>query len=208
MICNPDYFLLDTPSDAEGKKTPVNLANLFPTPQPVFLEIGCGKGEFISTYSVKHPECNLLGLEAAPKRIVNTLKKLCPDKHPNVRLMRLFVDESISSIFPPESISGVFIQHPDPWPKRKHHRRRLIQESFLSALASILKPGAQVQVSTDHSGYAAWILEEFLASPCFISVYDDPLRIQSTFEDHITTWFEAEQRRQGFDPQFMLFKRI
>lgn len=208
MIADRDFFVIDPEKDAEGKIIPLKLNELFPAPQPVFLEIGSGKGEFISSYAAMHPEYNLLGLEAADKRIINILKKLSPLKHPNVRLMRLFVDPSLSSIFAPESISGVFIQHPDPWPKRKHHRRRLIQEDFLSALAHILVPGAQVQVSTDHAGYAAWILEEFLASPCFISVYDDPLRHQSTFEDHITTWFEAEQRRQGFDPQFMLFKRI
>jgi len=208
MISDRDYFQIDTPKDESGKQQMLALDMLFPQNQPVFLEIGCGKGEFISTYSVQNPAFNILGLETASKRINNTLKKLSPDKHPNVRLLRLFVDASINIIFPPDSISGVFIQHPDPWPKRKHHRRRLIQQDFLNSLAQILKPDAQIQVSTDHTGYAAWILEEFLANPCYISVFDDPLRQQSTFEDHITTWFEAEQRRQGFDPQFMLFKRI
>jgi len=208
MISDRDYFQIDTPKDESGKPQMLALDMLFPQNQPVFLEIGCGKGEFISTYSVQNPAFNILGLETASKRINNTLKKLSPDKHPNVRLLRLFVDASINIIFPPDSISGVFIQHPDPWPKRKHHRRRLIQQDFLNSLAQILKPDAQIQVSTDHTGYAAWILEEFLANPCYISVFDDPLRQQSTFEDHITTWFEAEQRRQGFDPQFMLFKRI
>ena len=200
--------MIECSKDAEGNYLPLELSGLFPKTQPLFIEIGSGKGEFISAYSRMHPEYNFLGLEAADKRIINTLKKLSPDANPNVRLMRLFVNESISQIFAPESISGVFIQHPDPWPKRKHHRRRLIQESFLNALATILKPEAQVQVSTDHAEYASWILEEFLANPCYLSVYEDPLRMQSTFEDHITTWFESEQRRQGFDPHFMLFKRI
>lgn len=208
MITDRDYFVIEPVKNAEGKFQELSVNDLFPAFQPIFLEIGSGKGEFISTYSVMHPEVNLLGLEAADKRIINTLKKLSPEKHPNVRLMRLFVDAEIDTIFPAESISGVFIQHPDPWPKRKHHRRRLIQDEFLNSLARILKPDAQVQVSTDHAGYASWILEEFLANPCFISVLDDPLRQQSTFDDHIVTWFEAEQRRQGFDPQFMLFKRI
>lgn len=208
MISDLDFFLLESPKDAEGKLQPLDLQAAFPNQQPLFIEIGSGKGEFISAYSRKHQEYNLIGLEAAHKRIMNTLKKLTPQQNPNVRLMRLLVDASIKDLFPAESIQGVFIQHPDPWPKRKHHRRRLIQEDFLNALAHILMPDAQVQISTDHAGYANWILEEFLASPCFVSVYDDPLRHHTTFEDHITTWFEAEQRRQGFDPQFMLFKRI
>ncbi|MDD4309811.1 MAG: tRNA (guanosine(46)-N7)-methyltransferase TrmB [Candidatus Cloacimonetes bacterium] len=208
MVCDRNFFVVDCPKDDNGNYISIDIASIFPLSQDLFLEIGSGKGEFISAYGQKYPSYNLLGLEAADKRIVNTLKKLSPEKHPNVRLMRMYVDESIGNIFPAESVSGVFIQHPDPWPKRKHHRRRLIQPAFLNSLARILKPDAQVQISTDHSGYAAWILEEFLASPCFVSVYNDPVRIHSTFEDHITTWFEAEQRRQGFDPQFMLFKRI
>ncbi len=208
MISDRDFFLIGEKRDSEGNLIPLEISSIFPKQQPLFVEIGSGKGEFISAYSRLHPEYNFLGLEAADKRIINTLKKLNPEANPNVRLMRLFVNETISKLFAPESVSGVFIQHPDPWPKRKHHRRRLIQEEFLNALAVILKPEAQVQVSTDHAEYASWILEEFLANPCYLSVYEDPLRMQSTFEDHITTWFESEQRKQGFDPHFMLFKRI
>jgi len=208
MISDKDFFLIPAPQNTEGEAIAMNTTSLFPIQQPLYLEIGSGKGEFISAYSVKHPEYNILGIEAAHKRIDNILKKINPGTHPNVRLMRLFVDAGISKLFPPDYVSGVFIQHPDPWPKRKHHRRRLIQAEFLNALAHIMKPDALVQVSTDHVGYANWMLEEFVASPFFASVFDDPLRTQSTFEDHITTWFEAEQRRQGFDPHFMLFKRI
>lgn len=208
MISDRNYFLIDTPGNPDTNPDEVNIIGHFPTLQPLYLEIGSGKGEFISAYAVKHPDYNIIGMEAAHKRIDNILKKISPITHPNVRLMRLLVDAGISKLFAPESVSGVFIQHPDPWPKRKHHRRRLIQADFLNALAHIMKPDALVQISTDHVGYANWILEEFIASPCFVSVYDDPLRTQSTFEDHITTWFEAEQRRQGFDPHFMLFKRI
>lgn len=208
MISDRDYFVIPVEKDSAGKPLPIDPEKFFPTIQPLYLEIGFGKGEFISSYSQLHPEINFLGIEAADKRIVNTLKKLSPEKNPNVRLMKLFADPSLSTILPPRSISGVFIQHPDPWPKRKHHRRRLIQREFLDALVSIMKPDAELQISTDHQEYAAWILEEFIAHPGFISVFDDLLRHNSPFENHITTWYEAEQRRHGFNPQFMLFKRI
>ncbi len=208
MISDRDFFVIEPTRDSEGKLQLLQPEDVFPIAQPLYLEIGCGKGEFISRYSIVHPEINILGLEAADKRIINTLKKLDPHKNPNVRLMRLFVDSSLSELIPPRSVAGIFIQHPDPWPKRKHHRRRLIQREFLDALVSIMMPDAEVQISTDHSGYAAWILEEFVAHPGFVSVFDDLLRHNSPFEQHITTWFEAEQRRLGFNPQFMLFKRI
>ncbi len=208
MLSDRGFFVLEVPRDDSGSLCKVDLDSLFPDQKPLFLEIGSGKGEFISSYSMLHPEINMLGMEAADKRINNCLKKLNPATNPNVRLMRLHVDHTLCELFPPESIAGVFIQHPDPWPKRKHHRRRLIQEDFLNCLARIMLPEAQVQISTDHAGYAAWILEEFLDNPNFVSLYEDHLLQQSTFDNHITTWFEAEQRRLGFDPKFMLFKRI
>jgi hypothetical protein len=103
-------------------------------------------------------------------------------------------------MFQSSSVSGVFIQHPDPWPKRKHHRRRLIQQNFLDSLASILIPNAKVQVSTDHSDYAAWIVEEFLQNPNFTSLQDDPIQLHPNLDEHIVTWFEEEQRRHGYHP--------
>ncbi len=208
MLSDRNYFVLETKRDPDGNLEPLAVDQLFPIPQPLLLEIGCGKGEFISGFSKLHPEVNMLGLEAADKRINNTLKKLDPVINSNVRLLRLYVDSTLSRLLPAESVSGVFIQHPDPWPKRKHHRRRLIQPDFLEALAHIMKPEAQVQISTDHAGYAAWIVEEFIASPAFLPVYEEALMQHSTFDNHITTWFEAEQRRLGYDPKFMLFKRI
>ncbi|HQO47375.1 MAG TPA: tRNA (guanosine(46)-N7)-methyltransferase TrmB [Candidatus Cloacimonas sp.] len=208
MISDRDFFVIKPRINEQGKFLCLNPVDIFPDSNPLYLEIGCGKGEFISHYSIIHPEYNYIGLESAEKRINNTLKKLTPEQNPNVRLMRLYVDDSICQLFPAESVSGVFIQYPDPWPKRKHHRRRLIQKDFLSSLAIILKPLAQVQITTDNSDYASWILDEFLAHPSFISVYEELLLKQSPFDEHITTWYESEQKRQGFEPQYMLFKRI
>jgi len=208
MISDRDFFVLKLQVNDQGKYLCLNPNNLFPNSHPLFLEIGCGKGEFISRYPILHPEYNFIGLESSDKRINNTLKKLNPEQNSNVRLLRYYVDSTIAQLFPAESVSGIFIQYPDPWPKRKHHRRRLIQQDFLSSLAIILKPMAQIQITTDNSDYASWIVEEFLAHPSFISVFENQLLNQSPFQEHITTWYEAEQKRQGFEPQYMLFKRI
>jgi tRNA (guanine-N7-)-methyltransferase len=208
MISDRNFFVIKPQINEQGKFISLNPVDLFHNSHSLYLEIGCGKGEFIARYSILHPEYNYIGLEAAEKRINNTLKKLTREQNPNVRLMRLYVDNSICQLFPAESVSGVFIQYPDPWPKRKHHRRRLIQQEFLTSLAMILKPLAQVQITTDNSDYATWILDEFLAHPSFISVYEELMLKESPFEEHIPTWYESEQRRQGFEPQYMLFKRI
>ncbi|MCD8479157.1 MAG: tRNA (guanosine(46)-N7)-methyltransferase TrmB [Candidatus Cloacimonetes bacterium] len=158
MIEDRDFFVLEPAADSV-------LNDIFDEPKPLYVEIGSGKGEFISRYPKSHLNWNFIGLEMSEKRIRNCLKKLSVEQNPNVRLVRKFVDVGIKDLFRSQSVSGVFIQHPDPWPKRKHHRRRLIQQDFLDALAEILIPEATVQVSTDHSDYAAWIVEEFLNNP-------------------------------------------
>lgn len=201
MIEDRDFFVLEPAADSV-------LNDIFDEPKPLYVEIGSGKGEFISRYPKSHLNWNFIGLEMSEKRIRNCLKKLSVEQNPNVRLVRKFVDVGIKDLFRSQSVSGVFIQHPDPWPKRKHHRRRLIQQDFLDALAEILIPEATVQVSTDHSDYAAWIVEEFLNNPHYVSLQDDPIQMHPNLDEHIVTWFEEEQRRGGFDPHFMLFKRI
>lgn len=201
MIEDQDFFVIQPAEDAI-------LNDIFTDAKPLYIEIGSGKGEFISRYPISHPNWNFIGLEMSGKRIYNCLKKLSPQRNPNVRLVHKHVDAGIKNLFRSQSVQGVFIQHPDPWPKRKHHRRRLIQQDFLDALAEIMVPGAQVQVSTDHSEYAAWIVEEFLSNPHFVSLQDDPIQMHPNLDEHIATWFEEAQKRDGYMPHFMLFKRI
>nr|MDK2850557.1 tRNA (guanine-N7-)-methyltransferase [Candidatus Cloacimonadota bacterium] len=201
MINDRDFFVIEPAEDAL-------LNDIFDNNHDLYLEIGSGKGEFISRYPISHPEWNFIGFEMSEKRIRNCLRKLNVEKNQNVRLIQRFVDARIASWFTKASISGVFIQHPDPWPKRRHHRRRLIQQDFLDALAEVLKHGAQVQISTDHEEYANWILEEFLQNSNFTSLQDDPIQMHPNLDEHIVTWFEEVQKRQGFNPHFMLFERI
>jgi len=202
MLSDAPYFLLDTAEE------PIDPIKVFGNDNPLYIEVGSGKGEFISGYPLYHPEWNFIGFEVRGKRIHNCLKKLSPDKHPNVRLVERLVDSRIIEILRAESISGAFIQHPDPWPKKKHHKRRLIQQEFLKSLSQILLPGAFVQVSTDHEEYANWIVDEFLQSPFFQSIYDDPLQEQPILDEHVVTWFEREQLRMGYKPNYMLFRKI
>ncbi|MDP2173405.1 MAG: tRNA (guanosine(46)-N7)-methyltransferase TrmB [Candidatus Cloacimonadaceae bacterium] len=202
MLSDRTFFEL------EAKETHLCFASIFGNDNPVYIEIGSGKGEFISQYPRLHPEWNFLGFEVRGKRINNILKKLDPKLNANVRIIRQLIDSAITKIIPPESVHGVFVQHPDPWPKKKHHKRRLIQQDFLDALASILISGAQVQVSTDHDEYANWIAEEFCLNPNFLCLHDQPIQSTPSLDIHIVTWFEQEQKRLGFEPNFMLFQKI
>ncbi|MBW6514116.1 MAG: tRNA (guanosine(46)-N7)-methyltransferase TrmB [Candidatus Syntrophosphaera sp.] len=202
MLEDRDFFVTDSPEAI------LDPQDLFGNSHPLFIEIGSGKGEFISQYSILHPDWNFLGFEAAEKRIRNILKKISPERHPNVRIVRLRVDANIAQVLAPESVQGVFIQHPDPWPKKRHHKRRLFQQDFLNALAAVMRLDSEVHVSTDHEEYANWIAEEFAHNPNFISMLDQVIQTDPSLDDHVSTWYELEQKRLGFTPNFMLFKKI
>ncbi len=185
----------------------LDFETLFQNSNPVYLEIGSGKGEFISEYSLLHPEWNFIGFELKQKRIDITLRKLDISKHKNVRLASFMIDSAIEKIIPVDSVTGIFIQHPDPWPKRKHFKRRLVQQDFLDALSKIIKPGGFIQVSTDHENYAQWIWKEFSIRKDFSPAVAKGISLMPLLDEHIITYYEREQRRLGFEPKHMLFEK-
>lgn len=186
---------------------PLDFIELFGNNNPVLIEIGSGKGEFISEYALLHPNQNFIGFELKQKRIDIILRKLDLNKHQNVKLATFMIDAKIESFITPNSVDGVFIQHPDPWPKRKHFKRRLVQQSLLDALAKIVKPQGFIQVSTDHNEYAHWIWKEFAKRQDFKPVISDGISEKPLLDEHIITYYEREQRRLGFEPKHMLFEK-
>ena len=189
------------------KEKQLDFREIFGNDNPIHLEIGSGRGEFISLKSLLLWNKNFLGIELKDKRIEDTLKKLDLEKHKNVRLMRLFVDENITKVIPTESIEHIYIIHPDPWPKRKHHKNRLIQNDFIDALYKILKIKGILEINTDHEEYALWILNIFRQRDDFKIFYEDGFTTIPP-EGHIVTHFEAKKRKEGFEPFFMKFKKI
>ena len=180
---------------------------IFRNENPVHLEIGSGRGEFISMKSLVLWNKNFLGMEFKDKRIDDTLKKLDSEHHRNVRLIRLLVDEKITNWIPENSIERIYINHPDPWPKKKHHKNRLIQNDFLDALYKILKLKGVIEINTDHQEYAEWIVSLFDRRDDYDIMYEKGFsRIPA--EGHIVTHFEEKKRREGFEPLFMRFKKV
>lgn len=187
---------------------PLNFSELFQNNYPVFIEIGSGKGEFIAEYALLHPTHNIIGFELKQKRVDIILRKLDLAKHNNVKLATFMIDAKIEQFISSNTIDGVFIQHPDPWPKRKHFKRRLIQQSLLDALNKIIKPKGFIQVSTDHSEYAHWIWKEFAKRNDFVPINSTGISDKPLLDEHIVTYYEREQRRLGFEPKHMLFEKV
>ena len=202
MTDKEDFFCI---SIVENQQ--LNFADIFKNSNPVVLEIGSGKGEFIATYSALNPHLNFLAVELKSKRIITTLKKLDIVKNCNVRLLRQFIDDKVTSIIPRNSISEIIINHPDPWPKRKHHKNRLIQNPFIDAINSILQIGCHLKISTDDPDYRQWICRIFTQRKDFINLYDDGYTM-TVPPDHLWTYFDEKQSKAGLQPAFMKYKKL
>ncbi len=184
----------------------LNFEKIFGNDNPVHLEIGSGRGEFLLSKAEQNPDVNYLAIELKEKRIKTILRQLDEDIHKNVKLIRLFVDEAVIGIISEASLSKIYIIHPDPWPKTKHNRRRLIQQKFIDVLWQLLASNGKVFLSTDHSDYAAWIVEHFSQRSDFISIHEKGFT-RTAPEDHIETYFEKMKKEEGYPPYFMAYHK-
>ena len=121
--------------------------------RPLEIDIGCGKGNFLAWAAGARPQHNFLGVERQLKRLRKVDKKVVRLGLTNVRLLRVEAGYFVSKLVPPNSVSVYHIYFPDPWPKRRHHRRRLFNESFVAGLHRTLVRGGVVNLATDDADY-------------------------------------------------------
>lgn len=145
----------------------LDLARIFPKEQPVELELGAGDGSFFVQYARLHPEHNFIGLE----RLLGRLRKI--DKRSqraglqNVKLVRIEASYFLDYLLPEKSITALHIYFPDPWPKRKHRKNRLVNEQFTELARKVLLPGGVVHLRTDDLDYFEQMNQVFDANPAF-----------------------------------------
>jgi tRNA (guanine-N7-)-methyltransferase len=133
--------------------------------KPTILEIGCGMGETTATIAAAHPENDFIGIEVHAPGVGSLLKEIATRELGNLRVIRHDAVEVVRDMIPPASLAGIHIYFPDPWPKKRHHKRRLIQPSFVALLASRLAPGGYLHCATDWEEYAQQMLEVLSAEP-------------------------------------------
>lgn len=145
---------------------PLNLEALFGRAEsPKILEIGFGMGETTARIAQSQPERDFLGIEVHTPGVGSLLKHIGELELTNLRIIQYDAVEVLNHMIKDASLDGVHIFFPDPWHKKRHHKRRLIQAGFVKLLCSKLKAGAYIHVATDWQEYAEWVMEIFLAEP-------------------------------------------
>lgn len=172
---------------------PIELSTIFGNRRPVELEIGTGKGAFLLARAAARPELNFLGLERVHAYCHYAADRLCRAGLPNVRMLRTEASPFFDSCLAEGSLWRVHIYFPDPWPKRRHHRRRLMQPPFLVNVRRTLRPGGQLLLVTDHLEYFEYIQAvmsevDELMEVAFPRMADrNGKRIETNFERKYTT---------------------
>lgn len=147
---------------------PIKLSDLFERAAPLEIDIGCGEGAFLLAMAARHPERNFLGIERLLGRVHTVCRAAAMQRLENVRVLRIENFYAVKHLLPRGSVAIAHILFPDPWPKRYHHRRRLIQEEFLHALHEVLAPAGELRVKTDDLPYFQWMEKHFSqAGTCF-----------------------------------------
>ncbi|MBF0183533.1 MAG: tRNA (guanosine(46)-N7)-methyltransferase TrmB [Magnetococcales bacterium] len=160
------------------------------------LEVGFGNGEALATRAARQPEDRFIGVEVFAGGVAALLLRIEQWQLSNIRLARQSIHEVLLQSIPLLSLDQVLIHFPDPWPKRSHHKRRLIQKPFLDLLAARLRPGGLLSLATDWPHYAEWMRSKLAAHPAFVrSSADEPCDPQPG--DWIETRFQRKARAEG-----------
>ena len=185
---------------------PLDPRALAPSASEVWLEAGFGAGEHLAAQAARHPDALFLGAEPFVNGVAACLAHLDDAQLGNVRLHHGDVRDLVGRL-PDASIDGLYVLFPDPWPKTRHKKRRLIQPDFVAEAARILRPGARLRFATDWADYADWTLERFVASPAFRWTAERADDWRAPWPDHVTTRYEAK-RLGDCAPIWLEFKRV
>ncbi len=183
---------------------PVDWSVLFERPAPLLLEIGFGRGDFLVELAQKQPLANVVGLEISLPSLRKGARKVSRRGLTNVAIVQADANYALHALFRPASLSEVYINFPDPWPKPGHEHRRLINPYFLRLLASRMPAEARLNIATDHPDYAAAIVTCLETTPYFVS-----RRGQTAVVAHglLGTKYEQKGLAEGRPGYYFYFER-
>ena len=201
----PEYleespWVVNNPQDYFGKWN-----ELFRNDKPIRLEVGMGKGKFIETHALLNDEYNYIGLEKYPSIQVIQIKRLeattSPEERPNLRYLSMDA-ENLKEVFAPGEVDRIFINFPDPWPKARHAKRRLLYRTFLDKYYNILRDGGIVEFKTDQEPLFESALEELEEFKKF-NIIKVSKNLHAEETNVVTTEYEEKFKSMG-NPIYMI----
>ncbi len=186
----------------------LDIAALFGNARPsIWLEIGFGGGEHLAQLAEQHPQTGFIGCEVFENGIVKLLAQIERRRLGNIRI---FPDDArlIMAAMPPASVNRVFILFPDPWPKRRQHKRRIMSPATLDGLAEIMTDKGELRMATDDADYLCWILECITAHPAFEWLACRPGDWRERPADWPPTRYETKARAAGRSATFLRIRRL
>ncbi len=180
---------------------------LFGNDHPVYLEIGFGSGDSLAEMAAAQPGRNYLGIEVHRPGVGHLLLELERRGLTNVRVLRADAVELLAHGLPAASLAAVYLFFPDPWPKKRHHKRRIVQPAFISRLARVIRPGGLFHAATDWAPYAEHMLQVLDAADGAFMNPTGPGQCAPRPEDRPLTRFERRGQRLGHGVYDLIYRR-
>lgn len=177
-----------------------------PPTNDTWLEVGFGAGEHLAGQAQAYPKVGFIGCEPFINGVATLLRAV---EQSNIANIRIFDDDArlLLPALPENSIGRVFVLFSDPWPKKRHHRRRFLNRDSLDQLARLMKNGAELRFVSDHTGYIRWVLELIQGHPDFTWPVRRPRDWRELPDDWVMTRYEAKARRQGISCVYLGIRR-
>ncbi len=189
-IASYPQYIPDQPEEWKGR-----WSERFENKQPLHIEIGMGKGQFVYQMAKQHPEINYIGIELQTSVIVSALDKQVEDPQPNLQLLHVNGGE-LTQYFAENEVDRVYLNFSDPWPKTRHEKRRLTYQTFLAVYENILIPNGEIHFKTDNQGLFEYSLVSFSQYGMLLKQVWLDLH-QSDYEGNIMTEYEEKFSSRG-----------
>ena len=184
-------YMVELPAEHKGK-----WREYFGNDQPIYLEIGCGKGQFITEHARRNPECNYIAIEGQDSVIWRALQKVERMELTNLCFIRQYIDD-IRDFFADGELEGLYLNFSDPWPKERHAKRRLTFYKKLQQYGQIVKADGNIQFKTDNEGLFAFTLEQIAEAEMEILEMSRDLHNSEFAENNIPTEYEDKFAGKG-----------
>jgi tRNA (guanine-N7-)-methyltransferase len=200
-----------TPSGVTWEDNPdrklADYKDWFGDDRPVWLEVGFGGGEHMVHQAVQNPDVGIIGCEPYINGVAMLLSNIRKAGATNL-VVHAGDARDMMDVLPEGSVDRAFLLYPDPWPKKRHHRRRFVTPEHLEPLAKCLKKGAIFRVATDIEDYVRQTLEEVLANGSFEWLAEGPEDWRKPWSDWISTRYELKALREGRTPHYLTFRKL